>query len=702
MPARIDREAVVSRHTIVVHEPNPEHVVSVGNGDFAYTADITGMQTFAAYHDPLRNMLSGTTAINTATMSTWGWHEMPNPEGFSLSDAMSEYATPRGPVAYPDKYDMQAAMQGALPDEHRPGAWLHANPQRLDLGRVGLALRRTPGKEPITSPEGLSDTTLTNDLWRGRVESSFHFEGVPVHVRTVASPHDSVVAFRIESALLREGRLAVSLAFPYAHDGFFQTDDWERPAQHASTLQQAAEGTFAIIREVDATTYRVDVRHSSGQVTAGTEPHRFEITSDQAQVDVVIRFSPDDNSEVPSFDEVLRDAEQRWSRFWNDGASIDFTGSSDPRAHELERRVVLSQYLTAVHGSGVNPPAETGLLTNSWQGKFHLEMHFWHAAHFAAWGRPELLRPSLDWYLSILVEAKATAQRQHYRGARWPKQVGPEGRESPEPTGSLLVWQQPHLLFLLELTWRASSADERTALVEVFADAVDATVEFMVDFVELRDGEFHLPAPLMPAQEFYDSRTTEDPTFELAYWWWGIEIGQRWRERRGLDRDPGTNQVQTHLVTPRRNETGYAAVGTTDEIRRDDHPSLLGALGFVPLTPLIDTVVMRNTLEDVLARWDWDSAWGWDFPLMAMTAHRLGDKNLAVDVLLRPERKNHHTVVGHNPQMGALLPAYLPGNGALLAAVSLLAGPSDDGAPHSFPADGWVVATEGFVSWPDT
>ena len=44
---------------------------------------------------------------------------------------------------------------------------------------------------------------------------------------------------------------------------------------------------------------------------------------------------------------------------------------------------MLSLYLQRVHAAGVLPPAETGLLANSWRGKFHLEMHWWHAAHFA-------------------------------------------------------------------------------------------------------------------------------------------------------------------------------------------------------------------------------------------------------------------------------------------------------------------------------
>ncbi|GCB52840.1 hypothetical protein [Streptomyces sp. NL15-2K] len=91
------------------------------------------------------------------------------------------------------------------------------------------------------------------------------------------------------------------------------------------------------------------------------------------------------------FEAVAERAARSWESFWMSGAAIDLSETTDPRAGELERRVVLSQYLTRVHSCGAMPPAETGLVTNSWQGKSHLEMHFWHAAHFAAWGRPELL-----------------------------------------------------------------------------------------------------------------------------------------------------------------------------------------------------------------------------------------------------------------------------------------------------------------------
>ena len=684
MPNHINRKNVVRRHNITITSPHPEHVLTVGNGDFAYTADITGMQTFTEFHDQTIAISEGRTAINTATMTSWGWHEMPNPEGFVLEDAMSEHQTRRGLVRYPDRHDMEGAMRGQVSEENRPGAWLNANPQRLDLGRIGLVF------DGDAQPDMLDETRQTLDLWSGSINSAFTYDGELVTVRTVAAPDDAIVAFRIQSDLLTAGRLKATLRFPYAHPGFFQTSDWSAPGRHTSTLE-VTDGGATVTRALDSTRYRVDLGFSGGSIRQ-TGAHEFDVRADSEILELVVRYSDREPVAIPSFDAVTAAASAEWEHFWNSGAAIDFEGTSDPRAAELERRIVLSQYLTAVNSSGAMPPSETGLITNSWSGKAHLEMHFWHSAHFATWGRPELLERSLGWYRAISGRARATAERQGYPGIRWPKQVGPDGRESPDPIGSFLIWQQPHLLYLLELVWRASSPDKRISLVSEFADLVDGTAEFMAAFAERRDDRFHLSPPLMPAQEFYDVTSTEDPTYELASWWWGLEIAQLWRERAGTSRDAKWSEVQNGLAPPNVQDGRYTAIATEPFLRRDDHPSLLAAFGVVPDTPIIDPDIMRATLEDVLETWEWATAWGWDFPVLAMTASRLDRPDLAVDALLRDEAKNQFTLVGHNSQMGSILPLYLPGNGSLLAAVSLL-------ATNGFP-DSWNVATERFVPWP--
>ena len=139
---------------------------------------------------------------------------------------------------------------------------------------------------------------------------------------------------------------------------------------------------------------------------------------------------------------------------------VDFSECTDSRAAELERRVVLSQYLTKIQSSGSMPPQETGLTYNSWYGKLHLEMIWWHIAHFAQWERSQFMEAQLDYYHHIYDKALQLAKEQGYKGVRWPKMVGPEGVNSPSSVGSYLIWQQPHIIWLAEEMYRANPTPE--------------------------------------------------------------------------------------------------------------------------------------------------------------------------------------------------------------------------------------------------
>lgn len=386
--------------------------------------------------------------------------------------------------------------------------------------------------------------------------------------------------------------------------------------------------------------------------------------------------------------------------------------STDKRAFELERRVVLSQYLTAIQCAGSVPPAETGLTCNSWYGKFHLEMHPWHAAHFPLWGRPELLARSMGWYLDILPAARALAASQGYAGARWPKMTDPSGRSAPSAIAVLLAWQQPHPILFAELLYQADPTRE---ILEKYAPLVLETAEFMADFAHLdrRSGHFVLGPPLIPVQETHQPETTRNPPFELAYFQWALRVADTWRNRlRRTGEGAYYAEIAQRMAPLPIHDDVYIAHERCPEtfIKPPffhDHPAMLGAMGFVPGEGA-DPVVMRRTLERVLSSWDRESMWGWDFPMMAMTCVRLGLPSLAVDVLLMDAAKNHYLQNGHNPQSTRQdLPLYLPGNGGLLLAAGMMAAGSNlvygkcDWRPDScrlpgFPADGrWTVEAEG-------
>jgi hypothetical protein len=107
---------------------------------------------------------------------------------------------------------------------------------------------------------------------------------------------------------------------------------------------------------------------------------------------------------------------------------------------------------------------------------------------------------------------------------------------------------------------------------------------------------------------------------------------------------------------------------------------------------------MARTLDRVVAAWRWNDTWGWDCPLAAMTAARLGRPAQAVDLLMMDAPRNRYGTNGHCAQFDGL-PLYLPANGGLLAAAAMMATGWDDGptacAP-GFPSDGsWTVRHEG-------
>ena len=47
----VDRYSLVTRHNVRITSPDSLNSLSVGNGDFAFTVDITGLQTFPAFYE---------------------------------------------------------------------------------------------------------------------------------------------------------------------------------------------------------------------------------------------------------------------------------------------------------------------------------------------------------------------------------------------------------------------------------------------------------------------------------------------------------------------------------------------------------------------------------------------------------------------------------------------------------------------------
>lgn len=730
---RINRRELVARHNIIQDHLDPQSPVSVGNGELAFTVDLTGLQSFpdsypVAVYEKMHD--AGTPGTLLGTQSQWGWHSTPPPEPYDLSGSTILFESARGRVPYVDQLSADPLYTGPAAAAEQ---WLRANPHRLDLGRIGFALETAGATTPL-DPADVSAPTQTLDLWTGVLTSTFTALGHRVTVHTACHPERDQLGIEVTSEALRHG-LVVTAAFPYGSQEWHNAAEWHSPGAHLTRLEHvgstAEASAWLIHRHLDETRYTVLVDGSGLHVHQQSDHQvtiRWAATGPRTTVprmDLSIAFEPvangactpslhgteawpdpaDDRSRAAHHPVMLASA-RHWPRFWASGGALDLhhtktpDGTVDPQAAELERRVVLSQYLTAVNCAGSLPPQETGLVCNSWRGRFHLEMHWWHAAHFAHWGRPELLLPSLRWYRTALESSQERARSQGFDGARWPKQVAPDGRESPSPIGTFLIWQQPHPIHLAELAYRAAPTPE---LLAEFADVVFESADFMASLAVRTERGFALGAPLIPAQESYahTRRANSNPTFELAYWQWGLRTAAAWRERLGLPVPPLWTEVADSMVSPSILDGAYQGIDGEPFTIRTDHPAMLCALGLVPKTDLIDPAVMATTLDAVLADWDWDSTWGWDYPVLAMTAARLGQPGKAVSALLLNAEKNTFLANGHNRQTPAL-PLYLPGNGGLLSAVALMAAGWDGGPETHAPGfpDYWTVDWEGLVPAP--
>ncbi|MEO8019840.1 MAG: hypothetical protein ABI769_18680 [Pseudomonadota bacterium] len=722
--APIDRHALVTRHNPTITAVDKSAPFMVGNGNLAFTADITGLQTFQDQYSAL---------VPLMTQAQWAWHSFPNPQKFGLDDAMVPIKVRGKTRKFPYLSDWDQAKRPEI-------QWLRENPHRFSLGRLGLYLKSVDGR-PVAFDK-LSATRQTLDMWSGRLSSAFVFDGVPVEVETSVHPGRDVVVVRLRSRLLADGRLGVDLRFPGVSAQLNPDPaDWTHPESHTTTELARSAGGLTLARQLDDTRYTVRVAADRDLDIAAPATHAYRLTSPgSTQLTLLVEFSPNTAAEpLPSADSAREAVANWWESFWMHGGVVDLTGSRDPRAQELERRIVMSQYLTAVNSAGSFPPQEEGLFSNSWNGKFHLEMQVWHEAHFAIWGRPELLERCMPWYFAQLPAAQVRAKAHGVHGAWWPKMTGPEGRESPSPVNPFIMWQQPQPIYLAETIYKAKPTRET---LEKYRELVFQTAELLASwaFYDKETDRFVLGPPMIPAQENFPPLETFNPTFELEYWRFGIATAQDWRVRLGMPKDPKWDNVLFRLSKLPVKDGIYLAAEsqpdlwkrarsaecskghTAPECPNRDHPSFVAALGFLPGWGA-DRQTMRRTLDAVMQDWDLRQTWGWDWPMLAMTATRLDEPERAVDLLLWDARNFSFGRSGMTPRvhldqnapellMGSgsdgpgyrrAAETYFPSNGSLLLAVALMvAGGSDVHELNpGFPPNGqWIVHSEGIHPLP--
>lgn len=678
----INRKSLVESHNPVLKNINTASPFSVGNGEVAFTVDVTGLQSLYSLYKKQN--------VPLCTMSQWGWHSSPDSNGkfYTFDDVVKT------------EYDFASGKKVYYASKKKSGneevyTWLRQNPHRMNLAEIGFLLDEKPIQET-----NLSQIKQTLRLYDGIIESSFHLKNIPVEVYTAVTPDNDTIICHAKSELIKSKRLTLKFHFPYG--GYDISGEGEcTTGMHLVEKIHSGKNLWVIKNICDKDAYYVYFySRSDFNVRFCDNDFFVDFSLENVSFSITFKKNECDYSELKkkydfipiSIEKVFKKTKKWWNKFWQEGGAIklsnrkkteksaDFNSASDNStslANELERRLVLSQYLLAINCSGSMPPQETGLMCNSWHGKFHLEMHPLHMLWSVFWNRSYLLERSLPWYQNHLEQAKNNASSNGFKGARWPKQVAYNGIDSPSPISVLLIWQQPHIIFMLESLYNVKNAKEKKAFLIKYWDLIRETADFMADYAVFNQNKncYELTGPLIPVQEDYDECTVKNPSFELCSWKKGLEIACTWAFRLGNKVPERWSSVSSNLTLPPMEDGLYTAhenCHDTFSNHAKDHPSMLFGYSFFADKNLKAENVLQ-TLEKVMSMWDYKSMWGWDFAMLAMCAERLQKTSLALDFLLCNSEKNTYEINGNNYQKSRDdLPAYFPGNGALLLAAAMI------------------------------
>ncbi|KAI5120182.1 hypothetical protein M0805_002650 [Coniferiporia weirii] len=690
--SKINRQSVVTRYNPSRNASSATTPMQVGNGNFAFGTDVTGLQTFEPF----------------AIMSSWGWKNDSLPPGRTLEDILNYKGVSL------DNHGLNVTyMYGGVADIQQ---WLIANPNRVNLGRFGLLFLSSSGEVMNVTEADLESKKQTLDLWTGQITSTFRLDGTQITVTTTCAQDSDTVGVQVDSELVAEGRLGLFVDFPW-NDGSQKFSDpfvglFNLTANHTTKLVQGYSVALGAQAEISHT-----LVNNSFVTTIGGSPfkiardspsaHRYSMRPSirSSTFSITASFTLESPSFLVDYDYVQLSSILAWESYWSEGGFVDvYTSSTDSRADELQRRIILSQYLLRVNEAGDYPPQESGLVNNGWYGKFHMEMYYWHSVHWALWSQWDLLHRSSSVYSRFLPTSIARAQVQESwpSGARWSKMTDPTGRSAPGEINELLIWQQVHPLVFAEYEYRAFPT---AATLEKWRDVVYETAEWMsvFPFHNSSTGRYDVGPPMYVVSEDTDPLVTRNPSFELAYWNFGFELAQTWLDRLHEDVPETWETVRANLANlPINNGTYmvYEDIETDfwdDPAYLNDHPALVGLYGWLPETPDLNLTIAKATMEKVWTHWNISNCWGWDFGLLAMSAARNDEPDQAVTWLL--DDLFTFDDVGM-PTGGARAPVpYFPGSGGLLLAVAMMAEGWDgsNGTAPGFPKSGWNVRAEGMA-----
>ncbi|MDR0895867.1 MAG: hypothetical protein LBN06_11315 [Prevotellaceae bacterium] len=207
--------------------------------------------------------------------------------------------------------------------------------RQIERVHIGINFDENVGTEQI------SNIRQSLNMWNGSIDSHFNYAGSEFSVQTVCHPKQDMIGVSIDS------RMFTGVNFD------FKTD-----TLHAARLVRMASPD-AVLRQVnytdtartDSTVYYLSLRWEGDARLNEEAPGRFVLKPRAPSFSLVCLFTAEEppmQQHLPDYSTVTVAASEYWHSFWAKSAVYDFLFCTDPRASELERRIVCTQYTSAI------------------------------------------------------------------------------------------------------------------------------------------------------------------------------------------------------------------------------------------------------------------------------------------------------------------------------------------------------------------
>lgn len=192
-------------------------------------------------------------------------------------------------------------------------------------------------------------------------------------------PESDTLAVKVRSKLLVRGQLGFFFDYPYATgESRFEAPFvgvWDAVERHRTELDVSKWGKpeAKIMHRLDDTAYYTLIRWDGGSASIKGPlegSHRYILQPEinhghDGSFELTATFSPAPDCQIPSdVDSITHASARWWKSYWGSGAFIDLTATGNTTALELQRRIILSQYLLAVNEARKDPPQESGLVND--------------------------------------------------------------------------------------------------------------------------------------------------------------------------------------------------------------------------------------------------------------------------------------------------------------------------------------------------